>query len=130
MALAPAHTMTEVQRLADFATEARWQDVSTPAREALRVRLLDAVARAVGARLAQVPQRIRGLVEADGGSPTASLGGGVNTPDRAALYNGAMVRYLDFNDAYLAPGETCTRATTSHRCLRRPNRAAVGAWTS
>ena len=28
-------------------------------------------------------------------------------PDRAALYNGALVRYLDFNDSYLAPGETC-----------------------
>ena len=28
-------------------------------------------------------------------------------PDRAALYNGFLVRYLDFNDSYLAPGETC-----------------------
>jgi hypothetical protein len=28
-------------------------------------------------------------------------------PDRAALFNGALVRYLDFNDSYLAPGETC-----------------------
>src|SRR4029079_12295418 len=28
-------------------------------------------------------------------------------PDRAAFYNGALVRYLDFNDAYLAPGESC-----------------------
>ena len=108
MAQATVHTATEVQRLADFATVARWQDVSAPAREALRVRLLDAVACALGARLAQVPQRIRGLVEADGGAATASLiGGGASTPDRAALYNGAMVRYLDFNDAYLAPGETC-----------------------
>ena len=26
---------------------------------------------------------------------------------RAAFYNGALVRYLDFNDGLLAPGETC-----------------------
>jgi 2-methylcitrate dehydratase len=34
-------------------------------------------------------------------------GGGATAPDRAALYNGALVRYLDFNDSYFAPGETC-----------------------
>ncbi|MEO8966081.1 MAG: MmgE/PrpD family protein, partial [Solirubrobacteraceae bacterium] len=40
--------------------------------------------------------------------PLATLiGGGQSAPDRAALYNGALVRYLDFNDSYLAPGETC-----------------------
>src|SRR6185437_5062536 len=33
--------------------------------------------------------------------------GGSAAPDSAALYNGALVRYLDFNDAYLAKGETC-----------------------
>lgn len=27
--------------------------------------------------------------------------------DRAAFYNGALVRYLAFNDSYLAKGETC-----------------------
>jgi len=35
------------------------------------------------------------------------IGGGRTAPDRAALYNGFLVRYLDFNDSYLAPGETC-----------------------
>src|SRR5205807_9485531 len=35
------------------------------------------------------------------------IGGGRTAPDRAALYNGALVRYLDFNDSYFAPGETC-----------------------
>src|SRR6185312_11925279 len=28
-------------------------------------------------------------------------------PDRAAFYNGALVRYLDFMDSYLAKDETC-----------------------
>jgi 2-methylcitrate dehydratase len=35
------------------------------------------------------------------------IGAGRCPPDRAAFYNGALVRYLDFNDAYLAKGETC-----------------------
>ncbi len=34
------------------------------------------------------------------------IGGGSTAPDRAAFYNGALVRYLDFNDSYLAKGET------------------------
>jgi 2-methylcitrate dehydratase len=43
-----------------------------------------------------------------GGSSLSSLiGGGRTAPDRAALFNGALVRYLDFNDSYLAKGETC-----------------------
>jgi len=35
------------------------------------------------------------------------IGGGRAAPDRAAFYNSALVRYLDFNDSYLAKGETC-----------------------
>jgi 2-methylcitrate dehydratase len=43
-----------------------------------------------------------------GGKPHCTLiGGGKTAPDLAAFYNGALVRYLDFNDAYLAKGETC-----------------------
>ena len=35
------------------------------------------------------------------------IGGGSTAPDRAAFYNGALIRYFDFNDSYLAEGETC-----------------------
>jgi 2-methylcitrate dehydratase len=35
------------------------------------------------------------------------IGAGKSAPDRAAFYNGTLVRYLDFNDSYLARGETC-----------------------
>src|SRR5699024_6921367 len=34
------------------------------------------------------------------------IGGGSSAPDRAAFYNVALSRYLDFMDSYLAPGET------------------------
>ena len=35
------------------------------------------------------------------------IGGNKTAPDRAAFYNGALVRYLDYNDSYLAERETC-----------------------
>jgi 2-methylcitrate dehydratase len=51
---------------------------------------------------------IRSQLDDFGGRPLCTLiGGGRTAPDRAALYNGALVRYLDFNDSYFAPGETC-----------------------
>jgi 2-methylcitrate dehydratase PrpD len=37
---------------------------------------------------------------------TALIGGGTTSPESAAFYNGALVRYLNFNDAHLAKGET------------------------
>ena len=43
-----------------------------------------------------------------GGRPRCTLiGGGHTSPDRAAFHNAAAVRYLDFNDSFMAPGETC-----------------------
>jgi 2-methylcitrate dehydratase len=51
---------------------------------------------------------VREQVREFGGAPLCTLiGAGRGAPDRAAFYNGALVRYLDFNDSYLAPGETC-----------------------
>ncbi|MEM1391082.1 MAG: MmgE/PrpD family protein, partial [Pseudomonadota bacterium] len=43
-----------------------------------------------------------------GGKPFCTfIGGGKGAPDRVAFYNGALSRYLDFMDSYLAKGETC-----------------------
>jgi 2-methylcitrate dehydratase len=48
------------------------------------------------------------MIDDFGGKEISTLiGGGKTTPDRAAFYNSALVRYLDFNDSYLAKGETC-----------------------
>src|SRR5205823_12223122 len=52
--------------------------------------------------------KIRTQLEDFGGKPQVTLiGGGKNAPDRTAFYNAALVRYLDYNDSYLAKGETC-----------------------
>ena len=99
--------MTLVQRLAGFVRHAAYGDLSPAACEALKGRVLDALGTAVGALGAPPPEAVRRTIEELGGRPLCSLiGGGRTAPDRAALYNGALVRYLDFNDSYLAPGET------------------------
>ncbi len=101
--------MTFVERLADFALRARWEMLSEPARQALKIRALDSLGCAMGALADEPPKRVRAAVEEldENGGPCTLLGGGRAGPDRAALYNGALVRELDFNDTYFAPGETC-----------------------
>jgi 2-methylcitrate dehydratase len=100
--------MTAVQRLAEFVAGASWEDLSGAARQALKQRVLDAIGCAHGALGAPPVQAIREHTEDFGGRPLATLfGGGRTAPDRAAFHNGAAVRYLDFNDAFLGRGEAC-----------------------
>ncbi|NLG98860.1 MAG: MmgE/PrpD family protein [Chloroflexi bacterium] len=100
--------MSIVQELAAFVNRARYEDLSAAAREAVRLHMLDALGCAIGAQKGPPVLAIRDQVEEFGGSPLCSLiGGGKTAPDRAAFYNSALIRYLDFNDSYLAKGETC-----------------------
>ena len=100
--------MTIAERLAGFAARASYDDLSEEAREQLRIRVLDSLACAIGALGGKPVQVVRAQVEEFGSSGRSSLiGGGTAAPDRAAFYNSALVRYLDFNDSYLAKGETC-----------------------
>jgi 2-methylcitrate dehydratase len=97
-----------VERLGAFASTASFDQLSEAAAKALKLRVLDSLGTALGALGAEPVARVRRQVEDFGGAPHCSLiGGGRSAPDRAALLNGALGRYLDFNDAYLAPGETC-----------------------
>jgi 2-methylcitrate dehydratase len=100
--------MTAVTRLARFVAERSWDDLSDVARRELKIRVLDALGCALGAIDAPPVEAIRAQLDDFGGRSLCTLVGGVRTaPDRAALCNGALVRYLDFNDSYFAPGETC-----------------------
>jgi 2-methylcitrate dehydratase len=104
----PAHDRTEVQRLAAWVARADWDLLGAEAREALKLRVLDSLGCAAGALGSGVLDRVRRDVEELGGNPRSTLiGGGRTAPDRAALHNAAAVRYLDFNDTFMAPGESC-----------------------
>jgi 2-methylcitrate dehydratase len=100
--------MTLVQKLSRFVAGTSFDDLSTAAREQLKIRMLDSIACAVGALDGEPVRFIRKQLDDFGGHGLATMiGGGRNAPDRTTLYNSALVRYLDFNDSYLAKGETC-----------------------
>jgi 2-methylcitrate dehydratase len=100
--------MTEVEQLAAFVERASFEDLSEEAREQLKIRIFDALGCAIGALEGEPVQMVRALTSELGGTERCTIiGGGSSAPDRAALVNGFLVRYLDFNDSYLAKGETC-----------------------
>jgi 2-methylcitrate dehydratase len=99
---------TRVEQLADFVTGARFEALSNEAREQLKLRVLDSLGCALGALGAEPIGAIREHTREMGGAGLATLiGAGKSAPDRAAFHNGALVRYLDFNDSFLSKGETC-----------------------
>ncbi|HSJ57886.1 MAG TPA: MmgE/PrpD family protein [Anaerolineae bacterium] len=99
---------TLVQQLADFVVATDYDHLSETAREQLKIRILDALGCAIGALDGEPVLLVREQVDDFGGTGHCTLiGGGRSAPDRAAFYNGTLVRYLDFNDSYLAPHETC-----------------------
>ncbi|NJD61405.1 MAG: MmgE/PrpD family protein [Deltaproteobacteria bacterium] len=101
-------SLSRSEQLAAFVENAAWEHISPAAREALKIRVLDSLGCAFGALQGPPVQILRQNIEEFGGAPLCTMiGGGATAPDRAAFHNGALVRYLDFNDSYLARGETC-----------------------
>ncbi len=97
-----------VESLADFVAESSYGDLSSSARGHLKIRTLDALGCAIGALGAEPIRAVEAQTKDFGGNDHCTLiGSGKSSPDRAAFFNGALVRYLDFNDSYLAKGETC-----------------------
>jgi 2-methylcitrate dehydratase len=100
--------MALVHDLAAFVDDAAYDDLSDDAARQLKVRVLDSLGCAIGALGGSPIRHLRTHLADFGGTEHATcIGGGQTAPDRAALYNSALVRYLDYNDSYLAKGETC-----------------------
>jgi 2-methylcitrate dehydratase len=100
--------MTQAEQLAKFVVDASYGNLSEAARRQLKIRVLDGLGCAIGALNGEPIRLLKTQIEEFGGAEQCTLiGGGKTAPDRAALYNSSLVRYLDFNDSYLAKGETC-----------------------
>lgn len=101
---------TIVQELAQFVTSQKWEGLSPSTRRELKIRTLDALGCAIGALGSPPISAIDRVFESFGTGRHCillGLGGKKGSPERATLHNGALIRYLDFNDSYLAKGETC-----------------------
>lgn len=100
--------MTHAEELAAFVVRASYDDLSEAARQQLKIRVLDGLGCAIAALQGEPIRLLKAQIEEfDGAKHCTLIGGGKAAPDRSALYNSALVRYLDFNDSYLAKGETC-----------------------
>ncbi len=105
--------MTIAERIAAFATRVGYDDLDEETRAQLKLRILDSLGCAIGALDGEPIRAVRAQLEDFGGSGRCTLiGGGRSSPDRAAFYNGALVRYLDFMDNYLAKGVSCHPSDT------------------
>ena len=92
--------MKLVEELAAFACQVDYEDLSEAARHQLKIRILDALGCALGALEGKPVRLVREQLEDfDGAGHCTLIGGGRSAPDRAAFYNSALVRYLDYNDA-------------------------------
>ena len=90
-----------VEKIAEFVDGCSNSAIQPDVRDLVARHLLDSIGCAIGAMGAKVTQDIKAVVDAFGGNQMCTLiGGGLTSPDRAALYNGCLVRYLDFMDAY------------------------------
>jgi 2-methylcitrate dehydratase len=100
--------MTQAEQLAAFLARVTYDDLSSVARLQLKIRVLDTLGCAIGALGSPIASQLRAHTREFGGEGYCTLaGGGRTAPDRAAFFNSALARYLDFNDSYLAKGETC-----------------------
>jgi 2-methylcitrate dehydratase len=107
-AVAPEGGLSQVEQMAKFVDRARFETLGPDTRQQLKIRILDSLGCSLGALHAEPIRMIRGYIsEMGSGGRCTLIGGGSAGVDRAALYNSALIRYLDFNDSYLAKGETC-----------------------
>jgi len=95
------------EELAAFVGRAAFRDLTPAAVRTFEIHVLDTLGCAVGALGAATTRNVRAFVdELAAPGPCTLIGGGRTSIDLATLNNGALERYLDFNDAYLAPGES------------------------
>jgi 2-methylcitrate dehydratase len=102
--------VTKAQELAAYAVNASYDEIPEAIRQQLKIRIIDSLGCAIGALGGEPILALRRYLKILGNgpkSPTTVIGVGTASPDRAAFFNSALVRYLDFNDSYLAKGETC-----------------------
>lgn len=99
---------SQVEQMAKFVERSRFEALGPETCQQIKIRVLDSLGCAIGALGSEPTRMIRAYVDEFASHGRCTLiGGGAVDVDRAALYNSALIRYLDFNDSFLAKGETC-----------------------
>ena len=101
-------TRPTIERIAAFAATARPEHLTSEIRLLFKRNILDSLGCAIAALSGPPFHALRDQFE-DYRAPgrCTLIGGGKTSPDQAALFNSALVRYVDLLDSYLSPGGSC-----------------------
>ena len=96
--------MSLAHKIAEFACDTAYEDLSSEAIHEVKRRLIDSMGCAMGAWLAEPAKIARNLASLSASELGATVVGTrhASTPELAAFANGTMFRYLDYNDTYLS----------------------------
>jgi 2-methylcitrate dehydratase len=100
---------SQAEGIAKFASRVTYDDLTPERRERLKISILDSLACAISVIGASPITACLAQAREFGGpnGRCTLIGGGKADVVYAALYNTALVRYLDFMDSYLAGSELC-----------------------
>ncbi len=95
---------TAAVALGRFAADLRYEDIPEQAVERTKRLILDSIGCALGAYTSEPCSIVHTILKGLGGTPESTIiGSGTKTScPNATLANGAMIRYLDFNDSYFS----------------------------
>jgi len=97
-----------VERIGAFAAAVRSEHLTIENRQLFKRNILDSIACAIAAVAGASLQTLREQIEEYRAPGRCTLiGGGKTSPDQAALFNSALVRYVDLLDSYMAQGGLC-----------------------
>jgi 2-methylcitrate dehydratase len=98
-------TDTAAWALANYAVALKYEDLPPEVIAIAKRRILDTVGCALGAYASEPATILREVIAAQKGTPESTIigSGRKTTAANATLVNGAMIRYLDFNDTYWSP---------------------------
>jgi 2-methylcitrate dehydratase len=124
------------ERLARYATGLRYDDIPEDVIRLAKRAILDTIGCAFGGYTAQpsrIAIRLAGDVSSKHGA-TVLLSGTATSPDLAVFANGVMIRYLDFNDAFVSlthgaghPSDTIAALLTAAEVAGRSGRDLITA---
>jgi 2-methylcitrate dehydratase len=125
---------TLAEQLAAYSHALSFETLPDTVVHEVKRRVIDSFACALGAYRGEVGEIVRcvaGAARCDGGATVFGTGNRT-TPDLAAFANGAMVRYLDYNDTYLSlepahPSDNIPAALAVAEARRRGGRELITA---
>jgi 2-methylcitrate dehydratase len=94
--------------IAEFACRAKAKTLGSDTRKLLKRNILDGLGCAIAALPGAPFDALRDqFAEYRSGGSCSLIGGGMTSPDQAALFNSGLVRYVDLLDSYMSPGGLC-----------------------